>query len=322
MKFNRLFVATVSFLLLSASSSAIAGIINLGAAANYNAFIHQDFSATSSDVEGRLAAGGDVSISNYSVNIKNGTQLYADTNDSPALVVGGDLSFSSGQVAGNVSVAGNYTPTGTGTITNGTLNAGGVSPIDFDAEFDNLMSISADLALLTANGTATDLWSSQHLVGAGMNSLANDLHIFNLDASDMLFNDYLLSAVDQGDMVIFNIAGSDISTSWGNFGGSDSSLVDMSENILFNFYEAETLNINAALYGSILAPKASVQAPHGVIWGQVIADSWHGNTQINDNSFAGHSSNSAVTVPVPEPTTLAIFFLGVMCLVAGRFKKQ
>lgn len=322
MKFNRLFVASISLLLSSVCSSAVAGIINLGAAANYNAFIHQNFSATSSDVEGRLAAGGDVSISNYSVNIKNGTQLYADTSGSPALLVGGDLSFSSGQVAGNVSVTGNYTPTGTGSITNGTLNTGGISAIDFDIEFAHLIDVSTDLALLTANSSASDLWSSQYLVGAGLNSLANDVHVFSLDASDMLFTDYLLSDVDNGDTVVFNVSGTDISTSWGNFGGSDSSLVNISENILFNFYEAESLNINAALYGSILAPKASIQAPHGVIWGQVIAKSWQGNTQINDNPFAGNSPNRAVTVPVPEPSTLVIMIIGVIGLVAGRYSQQ
>ncbi|MFT6389405.1 MAG: choice-of-anchor A domain-containing protein [Paraglaciecola sp.] len=86
-------------------------VIDLGAASNYNAFIHSNFTATSSDVEGRIAAGGDVSISNYSINIKNGTQLYADTDTSPALVVGGDLNFSSGQIAGSIHVSGVYNST-------------------------------------------------------------------------------------------------------------------------------------------------------------------------------------------------------------------
>ncbi len=319
MKLNCLLVITVS-LLLSSASSAIAGVIDLGAAANYNAFIHKDFSATSSDVEGRVAVGGNMSMSNYSVNIKNGTQLYADTSTSPALVVGGNLNFSSGQIAGDVNVAGGYTPTDTGTITNGALTTGGISPIDFDSEFEKLINQSTYLASLDANGTATTKWSSQYLAGGGINDLANDLHVFHLDASDMLLTDYLLAEVDKDDTVIFNVAGTDIATSWGNFGGSDNFLANMSENILFNFYEAETLTINAALFGSVLAPKAHIESPHSVIWGQVIADSWNGNTQINDNAFTGHSSNSPATVP--EPSTLAIFSLGIMGLASRRFKKQ
>jgi choice-of-anchor A domain-containing protein len=320
MKFNRLLVTILGLLLSSVNYCAVAGIINLGAAADYNAFIHQNFSATSSDVEGRVAAGGDVDISNYSVNIKGTTQLYIETDELPALVVGGDLNFSSGQVAGDVYVGGNYTPTGTGTITNGVVNTGGVAPIDFDTEFTNLIDLSTNLGLLTANSTATDKWSSQHLVGLGQNGLADDLHIFNLDASDMLFTDYFLSQIDKSDTVLFNISGTDIATSSGNFGGSDESLVNMSDNIIFNFFEAETLNINAALFGTILAPKADVEAPSGVIWGQVIANSWDGNTQINDNPFASNAIYTPVTssITVPEPSSVAILALSLFGLFAFR----
>ena len=329
MNVNRL-LHTVSILLLSSLSySALAGIINLGAASNYNAFIHQNFSSTGSDVEGRVAAGGNVSISNYSINIKNSQQLYTDTNVLPALVVGGDLNFTSGEIAGDVYVGGDYTPTGSGTITNGSLNnmaVAPVAPINFDTEFAFLNDLSANLGLLAANGVAKDLYSSnQYLKGAGENGLANDLHVFNLDASDMLFNVYHLSAVDQGDTVLLNIAGTDITTSWGDFGGdnnSATSLRNMSDNVIFNFFEAETLNIKAALYGSILAPKADIKAPYGVIWGQVIANSWQGNTQINDNPLANQSNNAPAlvepTVTVPEPSSIIILALGLFVLLAFR----
>tara|TARA_B110000467_G_scaffold20786_3_gene18293 strand:- start:372 stop:1367 length:996 start_codon:yes stop_codon:yes gene_type:complete len=326
MKFNRLLV-TISILLLSSFSySAFAGIINLGAAAGYNAFIHQNFSATSSDVEGRLAAGGNVDISHYSINIKNSQQLYTDTNLLPALVVGGDLSFTSGRIAGDVYVGGNYTPTGSGTISNGSVNNIGlatvapIAPINFDTEFALLRELSASLGLLDANSVATDKWSSQHLLGAGKNDLANDLHVLNLDASDMLFSNYFLSEIDQNDTVILNISGTDITTSTGNFGGSDDSLKNMSDNVIFNFFEAETLNINAALYGSILAPQADIKTGNGVIWGQVIANSWQGNAQINDNPLASNSSNAPVTsnVTVPEPSSLAILALALFALFVFR----
>ena len=308
----QLFISAL-ILVFAVSSPATAGIINLGDAANYNAFVYEDFQATSSDVEGRLAAGGNVSIRNYSVNIKGSSQLYTDTDKYPALVVGGDLDYSSGNIAGNVFVGGNYTPTGTGTITNGAATVGGSSPIDFDAEFAHLTNLSEQLSLLAVNGDATDKWSTQHLTGSGSNGAEGDLHVFSLDASDMNFSDYLLSGVDKGDTVLFNISGDNIATSWGNFGGSDSSLNNVSGNILFNFFEAETLQINAALYGSILAPKANITAPTGVIWGQVIVNSWTGNTQINDNPFSDN------TVTVPEPSTLAVFLLGLMGVAARRF---
>ena len=74
------------------------------------------------------------------------------------------------------------------------------------------------------------------------------------------------------------------------------------------------------MYGSILAPKASIEAPHGVIWGQVIADSWHGNTQINDNPFVSKKPNVGVTVP--EPTSIAILALGLIGLGVSRKQKK
>ncbi len=316
MKFKFLLFITRFILLSCTSYSAIAGVINFGAANNYNAFIFNDFNATSGDVEGRLAVGGNVDISNYSVNIKGATQLYAETATYPALVTGGDLQFKSGQIAGDVHVGATYIPTSTGTVTNGATSIGGTSPIDFDSEFTNLTKLAEDLSLLTANGTAIDKWSSQYLAGAGENSLGGDLHVFNLDATDMLFTDYFLSDVDKGDTVLFNVAGDDIATSWGNFGGSDFSLKNMSDNILFNFFEAESLEINAALYGSILAPKADISASSGVIWGQVIANSWNGNAQINDNPFTDNR------VSVPEPSSVFIWGVALAGLIINTRKNK
>jgi choice-of-anchor A domain-containing protein len=298
------------------ASTAFATLIDFGAASDYNAFIHSNFSATSSDVEGRVAAGGDVAISNYSVNIKNGAQLYVDTHASPALVVGGDLTFSSGQVAGDVYVGGTYNGNASSTITNGSLNQGVSSPIDFDAEFANLIALSDSLSSLSANSSAADLWSTQYLTGAGSNGAGGDLHVFSLDASDMNFSDYLLSDVDDGDAIIFNVSGENVSTSWGNFAGSDSSLIDLSDHILFNFFEADTLGINAAMYGSILAPTAAISSPFGVIEGQVIAASWLGNTQINDNPFLSPTPTPAVSVA--EPSSIGLLSLALLGLFTRR----
>jgi len=41
--------------------------LDLGVARHFNGFFFEGFTASSSDVEGRLAAGGSVSINNYSI---------------------------------------------------------------------------------------------------------------------------------------------------------------------------------------------------------------------------------------------------------------
>lgn len=313
----KIHITCLSLLLSVSSFSSTAGLINLGAAKDYNTFIHHDFLAANSDVEGRMAVGGDVSINNYSVNIKNSVQLYPNSDNLPALVAGGNLAFSEGTIAGDVFVGGTYTQTTTGSIINGNVQMGGISPIDFDTEFNSLIQLSTNLSLLDPNGTTTlSHWDTLlNLEGAGMNDSSGDLHIFNLDQSDLSSSDYWLSEVDMDDTVLFNISGKDLTIGSANFGGSDGSLENMADNILFNFYEAESVNINAALFGSILAPTADIIAPQGVIWGQVIADSWAGNTQINDNPFEDTTTN------IPEPSTLAIFTLAMFGMAARRFKK-
>ena len=57
-------------LLINVVCSTQSYAIDLGPVSPYNAFVFEEFSAPSSDVEGRLAAGGNVSINNYSVGDK------------------------------------------------------------------------------------------------------------------------------------------------------------------------------------------------------------------------------------------------------------
>jgi len=310
----------LSAVLLGGSYSSIttATVIDFGIASNYNVFVQNDFVAANSDVEGRLAAGGDVAITSYSVNSKNGSQLYSDTTTNPALLVGGDLSFNNGQVSGDVYVQGNYTPIASGNILNGSLNSDTVSSIDFNATFSDLTQLSENLSALSSNSSAIDKWTTQYLTGTGSNDAGGDLHIFSLDVSDLYFSNYLLSGVDAGDTVLFNVSGDNISTGWGNFAGSDFSLSDLSANIVYNFYEANSINLTAAMYGSILAPTADIYSTYGVIEGQVIAASWNGNFQVNDNPFVSSVSSNSNSVSVPAPTGMIFLLLGLLTLTMRR----
>ena len=93
-------------LVVLTSLSAMASPLSLGVAGDYNTFIFNNFTATS-DTQGRLAVGGNMNVSGYSV----GDQLPANSGD--VLVVGGDLTYSSGRVYnGDVVVGGSYTGPG------------------------------------------------------------------------------------------------------------------------------------------------------------------------------------------------------------------
>jgi choice-of-anchor A domain-containing protein len=273
----------LSFLALNGAMHAVAEPVLLGEAGQYNGFFAKDFTAPYSDVEGRLAAGGNISISSYSVNYKNGAQLY----DGTGLVAGGDLNFTNGTIHGDVHVGGNYTPTQSGNIVNGNAYHGS-QPIDFANEFDYLINLSSSLSGLENNGTADLLWSTMHL-NADVNSSVN---VFSYTPNDMRYSDYKLQGVSQDDsLTVINVSGKDVSMSWGNFAGSDRSIEDHSNLVIYNFFEAETLELRSGFWGTILAPQADIIANSGVINGQVIGQSWSGGMQINDNPL---ESNYAV----------------------------
>ena len=77
-----------------ASMGAQAGVIDLGAImGGANVYTAGDFKAISSDVEGAIVSGGNVTIQNYAVNLKN-KAAYAGYS----IVAGGNISLTSGSI--------------------------------------------------------------------------------------------------------------------------------------------------------------------------------------------------------------------------------
>ncbi len=151
--------------------------INLGPAAEYNAVLFGDFSASSSDVEGRLAVQGDVNINHYTVGDKlDSNQLHY------TLVSGGDIVFPSGRVYyGNILAAGDTSGIGSA-VSNGmqpgaVIAGNSTLPIDFAATYSHLSQLSQSLAQLSANTTFESQWGGLYLHG----DCSSDLQVFNLN---------------------------------------------------------------------------------------------------------------------------------------------
>ena len=147
--FSRLklaFITLVSALTVNASASA-----DLGAAKDFNGFFKNDFDAPSSTVGGRLALGGNLAVSNYSIGDQLNNQVIHDT-----VLVGGDAYFSSGQIYnGNLLASGSIDGVSSSVI-NGLAQdayASGSSPLPFniESEFSKLTDISEQLSLLSSN---------------------------------------------------------------------------------------------------------------------------------------------------------------------------
>ena len=305
-----LFFAVVCFLIFPRPSAAT--YIDLSVAGNYNTFIFDDFTAPSSDTEGSLAVGGNANLANYSVGDK------LTPSDAPALVVGGDLTFKSGQVYNGDVMVGGSTANVDQSVLWGLKNNGleliegdvGVL-VNFDKEEAYLTGLSKEISGLAATGKSTMQWGGMNLAGDG----ASNLQVFDLNGEDLLsahtFN-LDMSSIPKDAMVLFNVSGK-------SAGLTNMSLLQLqaiSDHVLFNFFDADNLTLaGIGVEGSILAPFAHVENPMGVINGTIIAKSWNGMMQQNYNPLAQDPGSASV----PEPATL--FLLGSGLLAWTGFKK-
>jgi choice-of-anchor A domain-containing protein len=290
--------------------------LSLGTAGDYNVFVFGDYSGSNSDVQGRLAADGNVSLQSYGV----GDKLPANSGD--VLVAGGDLTITNGQIYyGNAVVGGNATLSGVG-VPDGSVTSGASVPVDFSAERDYLTGLSNTLSQMSATGTTSSPWSGA-LSFQGDN--ASDLQVFNISGSELsstnTFNFLDDTMIPTDATLVFNISGS--SVGMGNFDmqGFKNLLGESWDNVLFNFYEAEELNLySIGIYGSILAPLADITTGYGQINGTVVAKSWTGPMQVNYGPFDGDSDTPPA--PVPEPATLLLLGSGLLGLMGAKRKKR
>lgn len=296
-----------------ASMGAQAGVIDLGAImGGANVYTARDFNAYSSDVEGAIVSGGNVTIQNYAVNLKN-RAAYAGYS----IVAGGNVSLTSGTIHnGPVYAGGTVTMQSAATPPRSTVN-----PVDFASATEQFKDIAAGLSLVDATGKVEREYSANKLIGSGMGGV----DIFNVSA-DFLSggNNWVLDGLTKGQTLIFNISGAH-----GVFNGGMETL--WGYNVLFNFFEAETVDVKGVL-GSVLAPHATVVHNWGVIKGQVIADTWNSSVQVDAENyfkpidvpgFELVKDNPPVDTPaeVPEPGTLALMMAGLLGGIAVRRRR-
>jgi len=240
----------------------------------FNVFVFQDYSAPSSDAQGRIAAGRDVSIGNYSV----GDSLSPDTSRYD-IIAGRNINFISGDVPnGGIAYGNNFS--GSGTSLSSPIQA---SPIAFNAARVQLEGISDSLASLPTNQTPTITYTGSR-------------SFVNLDANQVQ-NIYSMTSSDLANIHTFTIIGSSSASVIINVTGASASITDFSMNysggitrdhILFNFNQATTLSLGEiSIEGTLLAPHADVTFPTGMLNGQLVANSFTGAGQFNYSPFNG-----------------------------------
>lgn len=262
---------------------------DLGPATGFNVFAWEDVDQPSSDTEGKMAVGRNATLGYYSV----GDKLPYTSGPDDVLIVGNNLTYTSGAVLRGNIVYGNSTnlPINQVSIADGGLRQD--NPIDFNAAKSYFFSLSAQLKDYTANGTTEFQWGGINLTGTDP-----FLNVFDVDGDDLSGANSVAINVPNGSVVLVNVSNSTVSWS----GGLTVTGTDIG-NVLYNFYQATDLTIQGIdVRGSVLAPMAVLNFPAGVINGQVICKSIFGAGQFNNQLFVGNIPVETIITNIAEIT--------------------
>jgi choice-of-anchor A domain-containing protein len=129
--------------------------VDFGVAAEFNAMVFTTFTSDSNDVQGKLGAGGDISLNHYSIADQLTTTQYCVE---VTLIAGGQISWPEGQnYLGNI-VAGKSSPSISGQV----LDAGCCVQIipnffNFTLAFQQLTALSAKYAAMSSTVQSTSI---------------------------------------------------------------------------------------------------------------------------------------------------------------------
>ncbi len=249
-------------------------------ALNYNALLFGNYEAQSSDVEGRLAVAGNISLNHYSI----GDKLPVQSGD--VLISGADIVFPSGRVYnGNIRAAGSVEAVGdpvrSGLESYASLEGNAHLNIDFNVLKADLLRASTSLSQLPANTSYEYKWGGLYLTG----DCQSPHQIFHLPGEQVMnAHTFSVKCIPAKATVIVNIDGEHT----GLTNMSLESLHAHRERTVFNFYQAKQLTFHGiGVEGMVLASEADLINPQGVIYGTLIANNWQGMMQLNHHRFNG-----------------------------------
>ena len=262
---------------------------NFGLANDYNVFVFGDMSLSNTDAEGRIAVGGNATLSNYGVGA-NITPL-PPANTDPSFVIGGNVNVTAGSNA-----SGNTVVDPGSTIINYTMgNPNGLliegTPIDF-AEAERYLKCASNFwSTLVPNGTGEVVYNQLNLIGTD-----ETLNVFSLDSSNLYGTGLSLAQLNGINIIaplsatiLINVDGTAIQYgSYQIFRNGTAATRENARLILWNFPQALTWsNSTTAIYGSVLAPFAAANTTFSQINGNIIFDSFSGNAESHNELFIG-----------------------------------
>lgn len=254
-------------------------------------------------VEGRLAVGGSVDLSDYSV----GAGLSDSNGTRDDLIVGESLNAPGTTVVNGNAVYNRNLGTAPATPNGTVRQQSGV--FDFAGAFTQLRATSAALADLTTNAAGSSDGVTYTLTGTDAK-----LNVFTLDSAQATAwadTTYHQIIAPVGSTFIINFTDADVSMS------RNMTLVGVdNQHVLFNFDGTTSLNLYSMdVKGSILAPDADLTADSSTIEGQAVIGlegSFSLTTFLND-SFEGSACIPPITaIPTPAALPTGLALLGAM----------
>jgi len=234
---------------------------------DYSVFVNETCVAKQSACMGRIATGGNVVLSQYSV----GEALVTNCQRGD-LIVGGSLTFNDGECnRGFVSYALTASVNSVSTFCGVVQRPTG---INFTAAWEMLQNTTTSLGKYPANGKAN--LSNQYLSLVGTDP---NINVFAISSATVNAITALNLNVPNNSYAYINIGGTNVTIA--NMDMSVSATTNRSL-ILFNTPQALSLTVsNVALIGGILAPNAILNFPMGQLNGSLAAISFQGSPLIN-----------------------------------------
>jgi len=251
--------------------------------------------------------GGNITVSGSITNILN-------NQNGGDIIVGGDIVYAYNNEGGGTATVAGYHNGGVSSPVSLPEVSLGINVQDIRTRFEIL---STELSTLSTNGIieagnllTPDNESGITLTPPGETAAPNEILVFNVDAS---FFDGDVPTFSNSDITtVVNVAGA-------NFTIKDFDFGDEFENVVFNFYEAVTLDIDSVFGASILAPFADTENT-SEIKGSLVTNNYINSGIVSPPVFEGDLTpwepEPPVTVPVPASAWL--FFSALVGMAIFR----